>query len=347
MNDSLIITEPFEWKSWLDSIDYSKVLIITDHNTEKYCLNPFRTHYQLDSKALHTSVEPGEASKSIDQVQSLWIEWITKGIDRDALIIALGGGMLCDLVGFTASTFKRGVRCVYVPTTNLAMCDAAIGGKTGINFADVKNQIGTFQLPEAVLIDSLFLQTLPERQLRSGHVETAKHALISSNSLWNRLQQQSAIDLSQELILQSMRIKKAYVEKDFRDHGIRQALNFGHTVGHAVEIIGNLYNNETFHGEAVAFGLIAESWLSHSKLGLAEDKLTAIVNYLKREVSIPTLNDADFDLCLSRVQHDKKNSGGEIQCTLLNDIGSTHPKNTISPTELDAALRFTNSILRE
>jgi 3-dehydroquinate synthase len=260
-------------------------------------------------------------------------------------MINLGGGVISDMGGFAASTFKRGIDFVHVPTTLLSQVDASVGGKTGIDIDSIKNIIGTFTQPKAVFIAYEFLQTLPERQILSGLAEMLKHGLIMDVDYWDALKNSDLTNPSAELIYWSIRIKNKIVIEDPTEQGIRKALNFGHTVGHAVET-NSLINDENplTHGEAIAIGMICEAYLSHKKTGLSSAELAEIVEVIGDLYPKYTLEELSYDALLAIMMKDKKNQNGKINCTLLSQIGQCNLDNICTDDELCDSLSYYASL---
>lgn len=312
-----------DWNQFVDQLNGNRIIVLTDSNTSKYCLPLFRSKYLPNELFTHWEIEAGEENKSIDTVQEIWRRLMDCEADRMTLLFALGGGMISDVAGFVGSTFKRGIRTVYIPTTNLAMTDAALGGKTGINFLEVKNQIGTFHLPEAVLIEPIFLDSLPQRELHSGFAETIKHALIADPNLWTFIKQNALSNCAKDerIIAQSMQIKQSIVDSDSHDFGIRQSLNLGHTIGHALE--GILQNSELpiLHGEAIVFGILAELYLAKELDILSIPNFIEIENYLTANFHLKRLTTIDQKAIIQHMLNDKKNTKGKIIFSLISNIG--------------------------
>ena len=240
-----------------------KKIILLDENTRRHCLPLLET-----KNAELLEIESGEKNKHIQTCTQLWKTLIDLGADRHSLLINLGGGVICDIGGFVASTFKRGIDFIHIPTTLLAQADASVGGKTGVDFANLKNQVGVFSNPKAVFVFPQFLDTLDERQLRSGFAEIIKHALIRDKTLWHTIQSVDVNDRSglTDVISQSLQIKNDIVTDDPFEKGLRKILNFGHTIGHAVESVSlRQHKKQLLHGEAVAIGMICEAYLSDRK----------------------------------------------------------------------------------
>jgi len=325
--------------------NYSRFFILTDEHTAKHCLPILLEH--LDEKENYDLIEinAGEESKSIEYCVGIWKMLIDFGADRNSLIINLGGGVITDLGGFAASTYKRGVDFVHVPTTLLAQVDASVGGKTGIDIDNLKNIIGTFTQPKAVFIEHQFLTTLPARQVRSGLAEMLKHGLIADAAYWQKLKQSDLDNLSSELIYDSIAIKNKVVIADPKERGLRKILNFGHTIGHAIESY-SLDNDTTplTHGEAVVAGMICETYLSHLKCGLPLSAMQEIIETLLGLYGKYQLDEACFPSLNDTMRKDKKNQGGNINCSLLTQIGETQIDNVCTDEELCESLKYYASL---
>lgn len=326
--------------SFIEQGNYSKIFILTDDNTGKYCLPLVVAKLENRSYDL-IEITAGEENKNIDFCIGVWKMLIDFGADRRSLLINLGGGVLTDLGGFVASTFKRGIDFVNIPTTLLSQVDASVGGKTGVDMDSIKNIIGTFTQPKAVFIDHEFLNTLPQREILSGMAEMLKHGLIADKAYWERLKNNIVAIPNQELVYHSVGIKNNVVLQDPHEKGLRKSLNFGHTVGHAVETY-SLDNDEKHltHGEAIAIGMICESWLSYKNTGLSLDALNEITSVITRMYPKYEVNDASFDELAALMKKDKKNEGDEINCTLLSDIGTCVINQICTVEELFESLRF-------
>src|ERR1700748_1876025 len=260
---------------------YSRFFILTDENTAVHCLPLLREKLGAADNFDIIEINAGEESKDIDFCIGVWKMLIDFGADRQSLLINLGGGVISDLGGFAASTFKRGIDFVHVPTTLLSQVDASVGGKTGIDIDSIKNIIGTFTQPKAVFIEYSFIETLPARQVLSGLAEMLKHGLIADAPYWETLKGSDLSKPAPYLIYQSVAIKNRVVIEDPHERGIRKCLNFGHTVGHAVETYSLLNDsNPLSHGEAIVVGMICEAYLAHKKIGLNLDELKDITETL-------------------------------------------------------------------
>ena len=297
--------------------DASKVFILTDENVAPFWL-PEVAHWLNCDSATDIVIKAGEQHKNLQTVQRIWRTLMKHHADRNALLINLGGGVISDLGGFAASTYKRGIRFINVPTTLLAMVDAAIGGKTGIDFGGAKNQIGTFAEAEEVLIDSVFLKTLPEREILSGMAEMLKYGFIADPNLM-----QVNKENYKDFIFRAGEIKREIVEKDPTEKGLRKILNFGHTLGHAIESHCLTTDYPLLHGEAVALGIGAALWLSVQQFGLDEKVLQGFEKQLPILLSEAKvyLSEKDIEPIMSYLVHDKKNLGDKPQFVLLKAVG--------------------------
>ena len=311
--------------SKLDISNYSQVAILVDENTKRDCLSKLP---QIEN-ALIIEIKSGEEYKNISTCSFIWEQLTINNFDRNSLLINLGGGVIGDIGGFCATTYKRGLEFIHIPTTLLAMVDASVGGKLGIDFKGFKNQIGLFNNPKAVLISSEFLETLAESELKSGFAEVVKHALISDNSLWLKLKNTPFTDLDWEDIIDtSVQIKNKIVLADPFEKGERKKLNFGHTFGHAIESYYLEKRTPISHGEAVFMGMILETKISD----LSETDKNEIKNYVLSNFALPyTPKKSSLHKFLI---NDKKNQDGKINFTLLNGIGNCSLDNLFSLDEL-------------
>jgi 3-dehydroquinate synthase len=290
-------------------------------------------------------ISAGEESKDIDFCIGIWKNLIDFGADRKSLLINLGGGVISDMGGFAASTYKRGIDFVHVPTTLLSQVDASVGGKTGIDLNGIKNIIGTFTQPNAVFIAYDFLATLPARQILSGTAEMLKHGLILDKAYWETLKGSDLSKPTIELIYRSIEIKNDVVIVDPTEQGIRKALNFGHTIGHAVETNSLLTDESPLtHGEAIAIGMICEAYLSSKKTGLPKEELEEIVSVINGLYPKYDLGCVDFPTLCTIMLKDKKNQNGKINCTLLSRIGECRLDNICTEEELCESLAYYASL---
>lgn len=311
--------------AYLASAHYSKLFVLVDTHTYSNCLPYFLAQIATEIEIEVIEIESGESHKTIETCVQLWHSLTELGGDRKSLLFNLGGGVISDIGGFVASTFKRGIDFINIPTTLLAMVDASIGGKNGVDLDHLKNQIGVINSPNAVLIDTKFLATLPQNEMRSGLAEMLKHGLIFDKVYWQKFSDLSQLfsDDLDKLIFESVIIKNTIVSKDPTENGIRKALNFGHTLGHAIEsyFLESSTKKTLLHGEAIAIGMILESFLSMEK------KLISKVEYLEIKSVILSLFDRidleedDINPILSLMLHDKKNEYGKVQFALLDGIG--------------------------
>jgi 3-dehydroquinate synthase len=317
--------------AWLQEIllreNYSSLFIITDTNTSQYCLPNFLAEVVTELPIEIIEIEAGEINKSIETCIEVWHAFTELGADRKSIVINLGGGVVTDLGGFVASTFKRGMDFINVPTSLLAMVDASVGGKTGVDLGVLKNQIGIINNPSAVLIDTRFLETLPSNEMRSGLAEMLKHGLIADRGYWEQFSDLSNLttDDLDKLIYDSVAIKNTIVEKDPTEKGLRKALNFGHTIGHAIESYF-LYNAEKtplLHGEAIAIGMITEAYCSLQKNLITPQEYKEIKDVIGGIFEKVIFEEKDITEIIKLLIHDKKNVFGEVQFVLLDGIGKT------------------------
>jgi len=334
-----------ELADFIEKGNYSKYFILTDEHTGKYCLPIIQKYLGDDSKYDLIEINSGEESKTIDFCVGIWQMLIDFGADRNSLMINLGGGVITDMGGFAASTYKRGIDFVHVPTTLLSQVDASVGGKTGIDLNSIKNIIGTFAQPKAVFMEHSFINTLPQRQILSGLAEMLKHGLIADADYWNELKVSDLKSPSAELIYQSVLIKNNIVLEDPKEHGIRKALNFGHTIGHAVETY-SLENDKDHltHGEAIAIGMICEAWLSRHRTGLSESELNEIVSVFTGLYPAYDISHSCHGILYGLMQKDKKNHGDKINCSLISRIGESAIDNICTEEELCNSLKFYSSL---
>ncbi len=310
----------------LKSTKYSNLFIITDSNTNEYCLHQFLPYVATELTIEIIEFEAGEVNKNIETCIEIWNVLTELGADRKSLIINLGGGVVTDLGGFVASTFKRGVDFINIPTTLLSMVDASIGGKTGVDLGNLKNQIGVINVPIMVLIDTQYLKTVPQNEMRSGVAEMLKHGLIFDKNYWEQFLDISTIDFSDldSLIHRSVVIKNEIVMQDPTEKNIRKALNFGHTLGHAIEsyFLENEKKTTLLHGEAIAIGMILESYISWQQKLITELEYRQIKLVIKSIFDEVLIEENDFRPIMELLIHDKKNEYGAIQFALIEGIGA-------------------------
>ncbi|TRW99911.1 3-dehydroquinate synthase [Flavobacterium gawalongense] len=304
---------------------YSNLFIIVDSNTNEFCLPKFLPFLETDLTIEIIEFEAGEQNKNIETCVQIWNVLTELGADRKSLVINLGGGVVTDLGGFVASTFKRGVDFIHIPTTLLSMVDASVGGKNGVDLGNLKNQIGVINVPKMVLIDTQYLNTLPQNEMRSGLAEMLKHGLIYDKEYWEQFLDLKAIDFVDfdELIYRSVEIKNEIVMQDPTEKNIRKSLNFGHTLGHAIEsyFLENENKTTLLHGEAIAVGMILESYISLNKNLINQEEYFQIKSTIKTIYDDIVFEENDIEPILELLIHDKKNEYGNIQFALIEGIG--------------------------
>lgn len=322
-----------ELNTHLKTKGYSTIFILVDENTHELCLPQFMAEIYGDYHFEIIEIASGEENKTIDTCVGVWEALSELGADRKSLMINLGGGVLTDLGGFVASTFKRGIDFVNVPTTLLSMVDASVGGKTGVDLGNLKNQIGVINQPQMVLIVTRFLETLEERQIRSGFAEMLKHGLIKDSNYWQALKQTENFAELKEHIYTSVETKNHVVLQDPTEQNIRKILNYGHTLGHAIEsyFLENEGKKTLLHGEAIAVGMILEGYLSNKLTGLSTEELKDIKETFLKYYDKISFTPDDIEKIVSLLKYDKKNSHGNINFVLLKTIGETQTDVQIEP----------------
>lgn len=328
-------------EEYLKGKQYSEICIVVDENTEKHC---FPLISDLFRNPNLISIPAGEKEKHLRTCEIIWQRMTDLQLDRKALVINLGGGVIGDMGGFCAATYKRGIDFVQIPTTLLSQVDASVGGKLGIDFKTFKNHIGVFQEPKAVFIDSAFLKTLPKEELRSGFAEIIKHCLIADREKWEQLKtqtfdQQNWIDLAAH----SVKIKEKITLEDPQEKGLRKILNFGHTIGHAIESYYlEIPDKRLLHGEAIAIGMVAEAYIAHKKGFISAEEVQDIKQYILSVFKKVEIFEFDIEKIIPLTMQDKKNENRKIQCTLLESIGQANFNNPISYTEIKDAINYYN-----
>ncbi len=322
---------------------YSRVFVLVDENTEKLCLPVLRRALPEGVIDGLIRISSGEEHKNISTAVSIWEQLTRLGADRKALLVNLGGGVITDIGGFAAATFKRGIDFVNIPTTLLGQVDAAIGSKTGIDFQDYKNHVGLFADPRAVIIDPVFLETLPEKFMRSGFAEMVKYALIMDLPLWEVMQGKpfdTLRDKLPDMMVMAVRDKIEVVEKDKHETGLRKLLNFGHTAGHALETFFMGSAAPVTHGEAVAAGMICAVRISSKQAGWGDAPAEEI--YQMIDMNFPRLqfSEKDIPVLLGLMRQDKKNVSGELRFTLLQKPGQAVPDRLVSEQMVEESLRY-------
>ena len=302
--------------------NYSTIFILVDENTHNMCLPKFLQAVETTCTIEIIEIESGEENKTIETCTGVWNVLSELGADRKSLILNLGGGVVTDLGGFVASTFKRGINYINVPTSLLAMVDASIGGKTGVDLGHLKNQIGVINSGEMVLIDTSFLETLPENQMRSGLAEMLKHGLIYNREYWNKFTTNDALNYD-ELIYESVVIKNNIVTQDPLEENLRKTLNYGHTLGHAIEsyFLSHPEKETLLHGEAVAIGMILANYISTELTGFSKAENDTIKTIIKTIFGEVTVLPSDYEPIIELLKYDKKNEHGNINFVLLEDMG--------------------------
>lgn len=328
-------------KVFFDNNSFSTIAILVDENTLESCYlkvkKYFPQHFIIEIKS-------GEINKTLSTCAQIWDEMTKLQLDRKSLLVNLGGGVIGDMGGFCASTFKRGIGFINIPTTLLSMVDASVGGKTGIDFKGFKNHIGLFSEPESVFIYPEFLHSLSNRQKLSGSAEIIKHGLISDLELDNIFDQIDKLNFDIELIKESIEFKQSIVENDYNESGERKTLNFGHTIGHGVESYF-LEREGLLHGEAIIIGMICELYLSVHKLKFKEAEAYNISQKINRIFTFRKLNNSEMEQISNLVTQDKKNSGGKIKGVLLEEIGKAKYDVCLAKKEIIEALNYYNSIV--
>ena len=338
------------WRHLMDQIDrtsYSKVFVLVDDNTLQFCLPKLYKHISISCEVI--SVPSGEKQKNLHTCQLIWNQLFLGGADRKSLMIILGGGVLGDMGGWCASLFMRGIPFIQIPTTLLSQVDASVGGKLAIDYNGLKNAIGLFKDPVAVYIDPDFLDTLPRRELLSGYAEVIKHALIQDAVWWKDLKKISHDGFSGQswgsLIHKAVGIKVSVVIKDPFETSWRKILNFGHTIGHAIESCFLTSPSPLLHGEAIAAGMVIEAKLSTICCGLEETVATEIARYLLRIYSLPSIKEDLFPDLMRIMQQDKKNERRRLLFSLLERAGSAIPDRIVSEEEIIVSLKWYNDLV--
>jgi len=326
---------------------HDKLYVLVDETTARLCL-PLVQGYDCMKEANKIIIKATDSNKTLEMVSHVWAELQRMGATRHSLMINLGGGMVTDLGGFAASTFKRGIAFINIPTTLLSMVDASVGGKTGFNFGGLKNEIGVFNNAQCVILDTTFLRTMDRENILSGYAEMLKHGLIHTEEMWAELLNFDGLDAIEEednlktlnrMVADSVEVKQRIVTEDPKEQGIRKALNLGHTAGHAFESLA-LQRNPILHGYAVAYGLVVELYLCCVKTGFPQDKMRQTVNFIKEHYGRMAITCDDYPTIIELMHHDKKNVGGAINFTLLGNIGDIRINQTATEEEIKEALDF-------
>jgi 3-dehydroquinate synthase len=343
MTDNILFTtDPAsDLKKFVGDKRYSQIAVLTDEHTSEYCYPAVK-----DILPPHEKIEilSGEEHKNLSTCEFIWEKMTAHEMDRHAVLIIIGGGVLGDMGGFCAATYKRGIDFILIPTTLLSQVDASIGGKLGIDFQHFKNHIGVFKTPALTLLFSGFLNTLPEAEKRSGFAEVIKHALIADAKVWRQILEHGLEGQPWDMLLpHSVKIKLQVVTEDPFEKGLRKTLNAGHTIGHAVETFLLQSERKVLHGEAIAIGLICEAFLAHEKGMLREEDFKDITRYLLKVFGKVTLVANDDEAIAKLTAQDKKNKDNRILCVLLEGIGNAKWDCEIRPEEVKRALTFYRS----
>ena len=345
MKQKVVISENIE-RDLVNAIaecEHDRIFILTDETTHEKCLPKIKRFLCLKG-ATPIVIRPGDTHKTLDTLAEVWTALSQGGATRHSLLVNLGGGMVTDLGGFAASTFKRGIDFINIPTKLLAMVDASVGGKTGINFGGLKNEIGAFCDSRFVIISTQFLDTLDHENICSGYAEMLKHGLISDERHWSEL---VGFDLAepelsqlQRMVADSIRVKERIVGEDPHEHGIRKALNLGHTMVHAFESFAMRHGRPILHGYAVAYGLVCELYMSARKTGFPVGRMRQTVRFILDHYGRFEFTCDDYGELLELMRHDKKNTSGTINFTLLSGIGGIRINQTASKEEIEEAMDF-------
>ncbi|TNJ46451.1 3-dehydroquinate synthase [Tamlana fucoidanivorans] len=329
-NNSLIHFNAICYKALnehLEKHNFSKIFILVDENTHQHCLPVFLEKLKTDLAFEIIEIESGEINKTIETCVGVWNALSDLDADRKSLMINIGGGVITDLGGFVACTFKRGIAYVNVPTTLLSMVDASVGGKTGVDLGALKNQIGVISDPDLVLIDTQFLDSLPQNQMRSGLAEMLKHGLITGTDYWNKFLDLSKLSMEDldTLIYESVLIKRNVVQEDPYENGLRKTLNFGHTLGHAIEsyFLSNPKKETLLHGEAIVVGMILACYISSRLTGFSKEDTNYIKQLFINYYGKVSIDKTEYAPIMDLLKYDKKNNHGNINFVLLEAIGKT------------------------
>ena len=303
----------------IKSGNYSKVAFLLDTNTLNHCFN--RISNSIDFQYEKILIDDGEENKNLETSKKVWDKLIEYKFDRKSILINLGGGVICDLGGFVASTFMRGIDFINIPTTLLSQVDASVGGKLGIDYKNIKNIIGVFKEPNKVIIDTNYLNTLSERELKSGYAEVIKHCLIRDKIMFDKIYNLEWTDIDWDFIINhSIKIKSDIVKKDIKENGLRKILNFGHTIGHAIETTYLNKLDKFLHGEAIAIGMICEAYISNNFNKLRNDELEKITKYIRKVFKLSKVE--YYNEIIKNAYFDKKNLSDKIRISSLIGIGN-------------------------
>lgn len=330
----------------IDEVKHDLLFVLCDETTERLCL-PVISDFECMRGAQLITIPATDTHKTLESLSHVWSELQRMGATRHSLMVNLGGGMVTDLGGFAASTFKRGIPYINIPTTLLSMVDASVGGKTGINFGGLKNEIGVFNNARSVILDTTFLRTMDHENICSGYAEMLKHGLINNEKMWaellnfnlESLDNLEHLDILGRMVAESVAVKQRIVTEDPTEQGIRKALNLGHTAGHAFESLA-LERKPVLHGYAVAWGMIVELYLCYVKTNFPQDKMRQTVAFIKENYGRMAITCDDYPHLIELMHHDKKNQGNSINFTLLGGIGDIRINQTATEEEIKDALDF-------
>ena len=324
----------------VDEVKHDLLFVLCDETTERLCL-PVISDFECMRGAQLITIPATDTHKTLESLSHVWSELQRMGATRHSLMVNLGGGMVTDLGGFAASTFKRGIPYINIPTTLLSMVDASVGGKTGINFGGLKNEIGVFNNARSVILDTTFLRTMDHENICSGYAEMLKHGLINNEKMWTELITLNVeqLTLNAQMIADNVAVKQRIVTEDPTEQGIRKALNLGHTAGHAFESLA-LERKPVLHGYAVAWGMIVELYLCCVKTNFPQDKMRQTVAFIKENYGRMAITCDDYPHLIELMHHDKKNQGNSINFTLLGGIGDIRINQTATEEEIKDALDF-------
>ena len=332
-----------ELSKLVDTSNYSTIFILVDENTFEHCYPKFIQNLATNTRIEIIEIESGEINKNLETCIGVWNAITELGGDRKSLLITLGGGVITDLGGFVASCFKRGIDFVNIPTTLLSMVDASVGGKTGVDLGVLKNQIGLFANPEMVLIDTDYLTTVSEREIKSGTAEIIKYGVTYDVHLFNEIKDNKDLNIK-DLIFRSIEIKNEVVLEDPKEKNIRKILNFGHTLGHAIESfhLDSEDKENLTHGEAIAIGMVCESYMSAKLLGFPSEKVKEVKEVVVGIYNKTKLLKEDFPAIIELLKHDKKNVNGQVNFVLLNDYENYKLDCKVSEELIVESMKFYN-----
>ncbi|MEN8702988.1 MAG: 3-dehydroquinate synthase [Polaribacter sp.] len=324
--------------------EYSTLFVLVDENTRKHCYPKFISNLKINKNIKIIEIKSGEINKNLETCVDIWNAITELGGDRKSLVITLGGGVITDMGGFVASCFKRGVDFVNIPTTLLSMVDASVGGKTGVDLGVLKNQIGLFANPQMVIVDYQYLTTVTEREIKSGMAEIIKYGVTYDVSLFEHIKKNKENNIS-NLIFRSVEIKNEVVLKDPKEKDLRKILNFGHTLGHAIEsfYLESEDKENLTHGEAIAIGMVCESYISNKELQLPIEKVHALKEVVNSIYGKTQLLEEDFTAILNLLKHDKKNVNGQVNFVLLNDFEDFKLDCKVPEALIKESLQFYNT----